>query len=209
MFTGIVHHVGKVIERQSLSVGVRLTLSTEFNSIQEGESISIDGACLTAVNDSKNRFTVDVSPETLTKTNLENAKPGTEVNLERALCLGDALGGHWVTGHVDTIGHISDTKAEGPFEWVRVSGIPTAMGRWLIPKGSVTVNGVSLTINEVFPDGFSLMLIPHTLQKTNLKHLSKGAAVNIEFDWMVKTVLSDLGQRINLIEEANAEFRSH
>lgn len=214
MFTGIVEHRGKVVERQALAQGVRLEIATHFDKITSGESVSVDGVCLTAIRESGpspagSILGVEISPETLSKSTLGDAVVGTELNLEKALRMGDSMGGHWVTGHVDTTAEVRETREQGPFLRVVFAGLSAASVRWLIPKGSVTVSGVSLTVNEVYTDGFSVMLIPHTLEKTGLKTLVKSSKVNIEFDWMIKTVLRDLGSRLTWIEEANAEFRPH
>ena len=209
MFTGIVDHLGKIVERRALSQGLHFSIETRFAQIHSGESISVDGVCLTAIESTTGLFKVEVSPETLAKSTLGELQENSLVNLEKALRLGDAMGGHWVTGHVDCTAVVTEVRPQGGFHWMVFSDVTPAMVRWLIPKGSITVNGVSLTVNEVFTDGFSVMLIPHTLEKTNLKVLAKSSRVNLEFDWMVKTVLRDLGQRISWMEEANAKFRAH
>jgi riboflavin synthase len=208
MFTGIVHHVGRVKESrpfpgQPLSAGRIMVVETEFRNLVPGESISVNGVCLTATARSVEHLDVEISPETLDKSELGQVSVGSAVNLERALKLGDSIGGHWVTGHVDTIGEVTSVETLGGFTKMSFGKIAPEMHRWLIPKGSVAINGVSLTVNEVTPLGFSVMLIPHTLEKTNLKTLAKLSPVNLEFDWMVKTVLRDLGQRVDWIRESN------
>jgi riboflavin synthase len=208
MFTGIVHHVGRVKESrpfpgQPLSAGRILVIETEFKDLVPGESISVNGVCLTATNRSVADLDVEISPETLDKSELGQVAAGSAVNLERALKFGDAIGGHWVSGHVDTVGEVYAVETMGGFTKMSFGRIPPEMHRWLIPKGSVAVNGVSLTVNEVTPGGFSVMLIPHTLEKTNLKALAKLSPVNLEFDWMVKTVLRDLASRVDWIRESN------
>ncbi len=208
MFTGIVHHIGRVLESrpfagQPLSAGRIMVIETEFQNLVPGESISVNGVCLTATDRSKQHLDVEISPETLERSDLGGAGVGAVLNLERALKFGDAIGGHWVTGHVDTVGTVFSVESIGEFTKMSFGQIDPQMHRWLIPKGSITVNGVSLTVNEVTPAGFSIMLIPHTLEKTNLKSLAKLSPVNLEFDWMVKTVLRDLGQRVDWIRESN------
>ncbi len=208
MFTGIVHHLGRVKESrpfpgQPLSAGRIMVIETEFKNLVPGESISVNGVCLTATNRSVEHLDVEISPETLDKSELGQATAGSVVNLERALKFGDSIGGHWVTGHVDTLGEVTSVETLGGFTKMSFGRITPEMLRWLIPKGSVAVNGVSLTVNEVTPLGFSVMLIPHTLEKTNLKALAKLSPVNLEFDWMVKTVLRDLASRVDWIRESN------
>jgi riboflavin synthase len=208
MFTGIVHHVGRVKEARSfpgrpLSAGRILVIETEFKDLVPGESISVNGVCLTATDRSMTDLDVEISPETLDKSDLGQVTAGSFVNLERALKFGDAIGGHWVSGHVDTVSEVVSVETLGEFTKISFGNIAPEMHRWLIPKGSVAVNGVSLTVNEVTAVGFSVMLIPHTLEKTNLKALAKLSPVNLEFDWMVKTVLRDLSQRVDWIRESN------
>ncbi len=191
MFTGIIDHCGTVerVERDEKSM--RLWISSRFPDLVEGESNSVDGTCLTALAPDSGHFRCDVSMETLQLTIAQTYQQGTEVNLERAMRLSDRLGGHFVTGHID--GKAKAASIERTAEYVRMTfaDLPAAARRFLLKKGSVAVNGVSLTLNEVDETSFSVMLIPHTLERTNLSRLSQGSAVNLEMDWLVKVVLND------------------
>ena len=190
MFTGIVDHCGKVLKTQEFSQSVRLEIKTHFESLELGESIAVDGCCLTVTSEpSPGVFSCDISPETVRLTRASHWKEGTAVNLERALRLSDRLGGHIVTGHVDQFGVLVSMKPVSEYVRLEVSGITPEYKRYVTKKGSISVNGVSLTVNEVMGDSFSVMLIPHTLEKTNLKELKEGDRVNLEFDWMAKLVV--------------------
>lgn len=201
MFTGIIAAVGRIEEVRPLaaaagqpagSAGVRLTIeagSLDLSDVAIGDSIAIQGACMTAVALTGNRFGVDVSRESLTRTAGLDA-PG-EVNLEKALRLSDRLGGHLVSGHVDGLGEVRVFEPVGE-SWRLVVRAPAALGKYLAYKGSVTVNGVSLTVNTVDDVAggcdFSVNLIPHTVQVTTLKHLRPGARVNLEIDLIARYV---------------------
>lgn len=197
MFTGIVDHTGRISSIQSTSTGLRFTIQTSFNDMKEGESISVDGVCLTVLNPKPQVFECDLSPETLSLTIGRNYREQSELNIERALLQGDRMGGHYVTGHVDQTAKVSSRIQHGEFTELRFEGINPTYGNLLVKKGSITVNGVSLTVNEVGTgsDGkplFTVMLIPHTLERTNLKNLSVGDQVNLEFDWMTKIIVREV-----------------
>jgi len=195
MFTGLVDHCGVVKTLQKKDETYILSIETQFTDLLIGESISVDGACLTVTTFDGNIFSCEISPETQKLTIVDDYRPGRLINLERALRLSDRLGGHFVLGHVDQIAFIVEKNCLEDYFEVLLE-IPTEnlndYRSLLIKKGSIAVNGVSLTINEVLAAGVKLMLIPHTLIKTNLSHLSVGDRVNIEFDWLAKIVQSQL-----------------
>lgn len=189
MFTGIILGKGTVVEKKSSGRGMVMGLATDFDleAAEEGESIAVNGVCLTARNISARRFTVDVSPESLERTNLGKLAVGSKVNLERALRLSDRLGGHMVSGHVDGVSTVLERRPAGDF--VRFNfAIPSGLGKYIIEKGSIAIDGTSLTVNSCDAKTFSIMVIPHTLQVTLLGALQEGDAVNIEVDLIGKYV---------------------
>lgn len=190
MFTGIVDHEGQIQEVETTSQGQRLKIQTSFQNLVPGESIAVDGACLTVVSPEDGSYYVDVSPETLQRTTLGSYRVGSRVNLERSLRVGDAIGGHWVLGHVDRLGRVEAVERIGEYSKIIIGGLLPENFDFLAPKGSITVNGVSLTLNEVGEDEFEVMLIPHTWERTNLKNLTVGSSVNLEFDYLAKLVVS-------------------
>lgn len=192
MFTGIVDHCG-VIQEISRSVNaIRMLIECEFTDLQEGESIAVDGMCLTAVEPMRKQFYCDISPETLQLTTANEFVLGSKVNLERSLKVGDRLGGHWVTGHIDQSATIQSITPQQEFVAIEISNVKPQAMPYLVKKGSIAVNGVSLTINHVLAQSFEILLIPHTLQRTNLQALKKNSLVNLEFDLMAKTIFSQL-----------------
>jgi len=195
MFTGIVDHCGLVESAERRCDSFRLRISSRFPDLTEGESIAVDGICLTALNPLAGRFECDLSPETLALTRAAGLTAGRRVNLERALRLSDRLGGHLVTGHVDSRCEVRLVEPQGEFLRVVVGGLGPDMMRHLGRKGSVALLGVSLTVNALTDDGFDILLIPHTLERTNLTELSTGDVAHVELDWMVKVVLRDADAR--------------
>ncbi|MFT3878607.1 MAG: riboflavin synthase [Gemmatales bacterium] len=189
MFTGLVESMGTVRSLQSEGEGRRLTLDAVLfgDDIALGESIAINGVCLTVVESKPGWATFQLAPETLRKSNLGNLFPGNRVNLERALRMGDRLGGHWVQGHVDGVGTLLRREPDGDWEKF-VFEIQVPLSRYLVAKGSITINGVSLTVVEADQESFSVALIPHTLAITNLGQLKPGDAVNLEVDILAKYV---------------------
>ena len=178
MFTGLVREVGRV---ESFD-GARLVVAASTDAAP-GESVAIDGVCLTVVDRAPGRLSFDVVPETL-----DRVKPfAKRVNVEPALRAGDPLGGHQVQGHVDGVGHVAAVTPEGEGVRVRVEA-PQALLRYCVEKGSITVNGVSLTVASVDETGFEVALIPHTLELTTLSSLATGAEVNLETDVLAKYV---------------------
>ena len=184
MFTGIVAAVGRIRDVVPRGGDVELVIDTgelDLAGVAVGDSIAVSGACLTATRLEGAAFAADVSRETLSKTTLGALGAGAAVNLERALRAGDALGGHYVTGHVDGIATVADVRAEARSWRLRIE-VPEALARYIAPKGSVTVDGVSLTVNEVEGRVFGVNLIPHTVEVTTLGALRVGSAVNLEVD---------------------------
>jgi len=196
MFTGLIEDVGTIGVLRLENNAAVLTVKTNLpvHSMPRGASVAVNGACLTVVRKSSKTFTVDVSPETLQRTNLETLAVGSSVNLERPMRLADRLGGHLVTGHVDGLGTIETIEQEGEFTIVTFA-VPALLGALLVPKGSVAVDGISLTVNVCRKRRFSVAIIPFTMKHTNLRARKVGDKVNIETDLIGKYVQSFLEQR--------------
>jgi riboflavin synthase len=194
MFTGIIEHLGTVAGLTPIEGGARLELEPiDFGSpLRRGESVAVNGVCLTSLPNNRGIFVADLSNETLSVTSLGTISKGTRVNLERALSLGAHLGGHIVQGHVDAVGNLVDVKREGEFAVFRWS-FPRQFGDLIISKGSVAVDGVSLTVVEPDDTSFAAALIPETLARTNLGTSRVGDPVNLEFDMMAKYAVKILG----------------
>ncbi|HSB03559.1 MAG TPA: riboflavin synthase [Thermodesulfobacteriota bacterium] len=189
MFTGIVEDRGKVIrvEHQGQTKKLALEIPMGLTEISLGDSINVSGACLTVVEKKGYVISVEASAETLQRTTLNEIKEGEEVNLERALRLMDRLGGHIVTGHIDGIGTIIERRGEGHFFQIRIR-MPQPVMKYVVQKGSVAIDGISLTVNECERDEIQMTLIPFTLQKTTLLKKRAGDRVNIEADILGKYV---------------------
>jgi riboflavin synthase len=187
MFTGIVTDVGRVRAVRETNRDRRFEIETGFDltTLDIGASVSHAGCCLTVVEKGEGWFAVEVSGETLSLTTLADWTPGRRVNLERAARLGDELGGHVVSGHVDGLGEVLSVQSEGGSHRVRIRS-PRPLHRFIAPKGSITVEGVSLTVNEVEDDVFGVNLIPHTWEVTTLGELAAGARVNLEIDMLAR-----------------------
>lgn len=186
MFSGIVAAVGRIVQLTPREAGFRLTVETgglDLSDVSLGDSIAHGGVCLTVVEKYGNTYCVDVSPETLSCT-VGLAGPG-EVNLEKALCLNDRLGGHLVSGHVDGVGEVLRFEPVGDNRLLEIRA-PHAISKYIARKGSVTVDGVSLTTNTVQGDDFTINLIAHTLSMTTLRHLKPGSKVNLEIDLIAR-----------------------
>ncbi len=188
MFTGIILHPGSIESFQRVASGARLRIrSTDPEPFVRGESLAVNGVCLTVIPESDGALAADVSDETLSLTTLGTLDPGTPVNLERALAVGDRLGGHIVQGHVDTTGALASIAHEGEFAVYRWS-FPAEFAALVIGKGSIAVDGVSLTIVDPDASSFGAALIPETLRRTNLGNAHVGDRVNLEFDMIAKHV---------------------
>jgi riboflavin synthase len=205
MFTGIIEGLGTITAVRPFGEGRRLAIQSDFplTSAKIGDSIAINGACLTAVSLSGARFEVDVSPETIEKTTLKNAKSGDRVNIERALSLSGRLDGHLVSGHIDGTGQISHMNKKSNAILIGVS-ISKSVARYIIPKGSVAVDGISLTINVCDQSSFEVSIIPHTAEVTTLGLKKIGDLVNIETDMIGKYVEKFLTSGRNVGNHENA-----
>ncbi len=189
MFTGIVQGLGTIRSMRPSGRGMVFAIEPGFvlDDPAEGESISVNGVCLTATSIAGDRFTTDVSPETLSRSTLGGLKPGDKVNLERALRLSDRLGGHLVTGHVDGVGEVLEKRRLGRFHLFTVS-IPGGLHRYIIEKGSIALDGISLTVNACDRETFQVAVIPHTARLTTMGLRQVGDKVNVEVDVIGKYI---------------------
>lgn len=189
MFTGLIEDLGTLRDIRTTADHARLMVATglPMAELTIGESIAVNGACLTVTSFGEGAFSADVSPETMACTTLGKLSRGAHVNLERALRLSDRLGGHMVTGHVDGQGRILERRKDGN-AWRFKFQTDAAVSAFLVAKGSVTIDGISLTVNDVVEDTFSLAIIPLTLSKTTLQERNPGDLVNIETDLIGKYV---------------------
>ena len=196
MFTGLVEAIGRVKRVDHLSDSLTLTIEAPagFSSFTHGESISVDGVCLTIISSTTDSFTVDVMRETLKVTSLKNISVGRQVNLERALMAGGRLGGHYVQGHVDVVGTLDSRKPGDKWEYFTFR-IPKEFTRYIVKRGSIAIQGVSLTVAEVSKKYVTVSLIPETLRATTLGLLQPGDEVNIEVDILAKYVEKALGKK--------------
>ena len=191
MFTGIVTDMGEILSlRQEGDLNARIATAFDIDTIDIGASIACDGVCLTVIalgSDPKNWFDVQISAETVSKTNLGTWAPGRRVNLERALKVGDELGGHIVSGHVDGLAKVTRVTDEGDSTRVTLTA-PADLARFIAPKGSITLNGTSLTVNEVDGTSFGINFIPHTKAVTTWGRVAVGDDVNLEIDTLARYV---------------------
>jgi riboflavin synthase len=196
MFTGIVEELGEIVAIESAGDSARLTVRGPLvtQDAAHGASIAVNGVCLTVVETADGAFTADVIKETLGRSSLGALEPGSRVNLERPVRLQDRLGGHLVQGHVDGVGTIVSREPGERWDVVTIS-LPPRLSRYLVPKGSITVDGISLTVVDAGPDRFSVALIPTTLALTTLGHKTPGDPVNLEVDVVAKYVERMLGDR--------------
>lgn len=189
MFTGLIEEIGKVKQIKKSSAGWKLLVSASkiLSDLKEGDSVAVDGACLTVTEVGKDSFQVDLSLETLESTYFKELKLGKMVNLERALKLGERLGGHLLLGHIDALGKVRKLQFKNDFAWLTVE-FPPPIRKYIVPKGSIGVNGVSLTVAKIDSSCFEVALIPLTLNRTNLSFLKIGDLVNLETDVLGKYV---------------------
>ncbi len=199
MFTGIIQSVGKIRKKIEISSkeggGLSFEIGSRFKSLKKGESISVQGVCLTAVKKKESRtgksFWVEVGEETLRKTTLGDLQNGSAVNLERALKAGESLSGHFVLGHVDGTGKILEIRPEGNSKLFLFS-YPETLGAYLLPKGSIAVDGISLTLVEVKKEFFSVSILPFTERETTLKNKKVNDAVNLETDLLARMIAKQI-----------------
>ncbi len=196
MFTGLVEAVGHIQARSQQPLGQRLLVKSELGIGEIGDSVSVNGVCLTVTEVLPDGFFADVSAETLERSTLGRLAVGSAVNLERALRIGDRMGGHWMTGHVDAVIRWISTKKAGASNSVTLE-LPPTLTAFLAPKGSVGIEGVSLTVNEVFDDRFTVMIIPHTRQVTTLERTLPGDGVNLEVNILARYVVRALRHPAN------------
>jgi riboflavin synthase len=189
MFTGLIEEVGRVVSFAPAQNAWALQLAAERvpADVAVGDSVAVNGCCLTVVRFDGGHLGFELLEESRRLTNFSELKPGATVNLERSLKADARLGGHFVSGHIDALGRVEVFEARGKDHYLRVA-MPSGSGRYLVHKGSIAVDGISLTVAEVMGDSFAVWLIPHTLAATNLREKQKGSGVNLEFDILAKYV---------------------
>ena len=187
MFTGIVEEVGTLVSRTARGPGARLVIACSFPELRLGESICVSGVCLTVDRAVSGAFEADASSETLERSTLSRARAGSAFNLERALLPTSRLGGHYVAGHADGVAKLLEKRPFGEAWQLRVA-LPSALARFVAPKGSIAIDGVSLTANEVGGDWFQVVVIPHTMRATTLDRLHVGELVTLEVDVLARYV---------------------
>jgi len=201
LFTGLIKDIGKVLEQKSTTSNAILKIETLLiKEIGLGDSIAVNGVCLTAARLGDNWFSADVMPETWRATNLSWLKPGVRVNLEPALAAGDRFGGHLVSGHVDGVGRINSIGKQANAVIFHIS-VPRELTKFIAHKGSVAVNGISLTVQEITGTIMMISLIPHTVKETNLQFLKTGDSVNIEVDMMARQLARLVGETAGGVTE--------
>lgn len=194
MFTGLIEGVGRIADVARTATGLRLRVDTSLAAgLAPGDSLAVSGVCLTVVTADSAGVDADLSPETARVTTLGAARPGSLVNLERPLRADGRLGGHFVQGHVDAAGRVEEIRAEGDSHWLTVQ-YPAELGRYIVRKGSIAVDGVSLTVAGVDAQRFDVQIIPFTWAHTSLSGLRSGEAVNLECDVLAKYVARALGK---------------
>jgi riboflavin synthase len=196
MFTGLIEQQGLVVDHIMTDTGLRLVVESPIDELISGESIAVNGVCLTVLPTNNNQMQFDVSPETLKCTTVGSLAIGDVVNIERAMLASTRLGGHYVSGHVDTTRRIQSIKQVGEYTELVIGEMVPADLNYLPTKGSISVDGVSLTVNEVDGCSVTLFLVPHTLAETNLRHRVVGDKVNIEFDYLAKMVAHQVEQML-------------
>jgi riboflavin synthase len=189
MFTGLVESVGELIERRPTSGGYRLRIGSAIApELAPGDSVAVNGVCLTVILAEQQEFHADVGPETVRVTTLGWLAPGSRVNLERPLRADGRVGGHFVQGHVDAIGHVEDLRRDADFHWLTVS-FPSHLAACIVHKGSIAVDGISLTVAGLGADRFDVQVVPYTMEHTNLSRMQIRDRINIEVDMVGKYVV--------------------
>jgi len=207
MFTGIIEEMGLVTRLWRSGQGYNLTIraKTVLTDVKLGDSIAVNGTCLTVTDFNSESFTVALSPETLYRTNFEYLKEGHQINLERALTPTTRMGGHFVQGHVDGVGSIAKFRSDADALWVTITTKPDLM-RYIVTKGFIALDGVSLTVVDVFDDSFTVTLVAYTQQQITLPQQQMGYKVNIEVDILGKYVEKMITQRLSQPDGINLEF---
>jgi len=189
MFTGLVERVGEIIERKPTGGGFRLRIATPLApELAPGDSIAVNGVCLTVILAEQDEFHADIGPETVRVTTLGSLERGSAVNLERPLRADSRFGGHFVQGHVDAIGHVEEIRQEADFHWLTVS-FPAHLAPYIVHKGSIAVDGISLTVAGLGADRLDIMVVPFTMEHTNLGRIGVRERVNLECDMVGKYVV--------------------
>lgn len=188
MFTGIIQDVGTIISIKKGSKSQVMTIETSIlEDVKIGDSIATNGLCLTVTSKTNQQFSVDIMAESLRRSNLGKLQVGSKVNLEKAMAMGDRFGGHMVSGHIDDVGIISHTFVEDNATWVEID-VPEHLRKYCILKGSIAIDGISLTVSKLTNKGVSVSIIPHTKDQTTLLNKKVGDPVNLEMDMMIKYV---------------------
>jgi len=197
MFTGLIEAQGQVFKKIMKEEGLRLIIQSPLTHLSLGESIAVNGVCLTLLPiEEQNYLQFDVSPETLRLTNLGELDVFAYVNLERAMLAGNRFGGHYVSGHIDTTAVLHAIEPVGEYIQMDIGGFKASDMRYLLPKGSIALNGVSLTINQVNQQSVQVMLVPHTLSHTTFRMAALGQRLNVEFDYIARIVAHQLGSQL-------------
>ncbi len=207
MFTGLIEEIGTVKNIRKGNTSSQITIGAQkvMEDIKQGDSICTNGACLTVISYSIREFTVDVMAETMRRTNLNNLKSGSKVNLERALKLNDRLGGHLVSGHIDGTGIITELKKEDNSLWITIKADESVL-KYIVFKGSVSIDGISLTVAEANNKQFKVSIIPHTTQETTLLSKKIGESINIECDLIGKYVEKFITNAANTKQQSNIDM---
>jgi len=203
MFTGLVEATGNLVDRAPAPGGARLRIESALApELLPGDSLAVNGVCLTVVRAENGEIHADVGPETMRVTTLGSLSPGSRLNLERPLRADSRFGGHFVQGHVDAVGSVENLRSEQDFHWLTVS-FPDALAPLIIPKGSIAVDGISLTVAALAHGRFDVMIIPFTMEHTNLARIAIGSRVNLECDMVGKYVV-----RAEEVRSQNSELRT-
>jgi riboflavin synthase len=207
MFTGLIEEIGKIesVVKSAKSASLTIKAKKVLEGVQLGDSISTNGVCLTVTSFDSGRFSVDVMAETMRRSNFRYLTPGDEVNLERALSLGERLGGHMVSGHIDGVGTIESYEKEDNAIWAEIAAPPELL-KYIVQKGSIAIDGVSLTVAYVDDSVFKVSIIPHTKDVTTLLRKKKGSQVNLEYDMIGKYIEKFIGGRTEKPTKKNIDM---